>query len=161
MAYGTPTGTFFLPTSAQRYEQHTTAVRCVMKVPLRILHVDDNPIDVRLTQAFLAVSGIECDVVRVDTAPALEDALQQGGFDLVLSDLVLPALDGLQALALVQRVCPGVPFIVLSGMISDKAAGRILSCGAMAYVPKHRLSDLPHSIRRVLSDGRLHAQQWA
>ena len=132
-----------------------------MKVPLRVLHVDDNPIDVRLAQAFLAVSGIECDVVRVDTAPALEDALQQGGFDLVLSDFVLPALDGLQVLALVQRLCPGVPFIVLSGMISDKAAGRILTRGAMAYVPKHRLADLPHSIRRVLSDGHLPAHQLA
>jgi len=29
-----------------------------MKVPLRVLHVDDNPIDVCLTQAFLAVSGL-------------------------------------------------------------------------------------------------------
>ena len=77
-----------------------------MKIPLRILHVDDNPIDVRLAQAFLAVAGIECDVVRVDTAPALEDALQQGGFDLVLSDFVLPAFDGLHVLALVQRLSP-------------------------------------------------------
>ncbi|HKN86838.1 MAG TPA: hypothetical protein VJV04_08270 [Nitrospiraceae bacterium] len=50
-----------------------------MKVPLRVLHVDDNPIDVRLTQAFLVVSGIECDVVRIDTMPALDEALQQGG----------------------------------------------------------------------------------
>ena len=131
-----------------------------MKVPLRVLHVDDNLIDVRLAQAFLAVSGIECDVVRVDTATALADALQQGGFDVVLSDFVLPAFDGLQALALVQRLCPGIPFIVLSGMISDKAAGQILMCGAMAYVPKHRLSDLPHSIRRILSDGRLPAHEW-
>ena len=74
-----------------------------MKIPLRILHVDDNPIDVRLAQAFLAVAGIECDVGRVETAPALEDALQQGGFDLVLSDFVLPVFDGLHVLALVQR----------------------------------------------------------
>ena len=49
-----------------------------MKVPLRVLHVDDNPIDVRLPQAFLVVSGIECDVVRIDTMPALDEALQQG-----------------------------------------------------------------------------------
>ena len=132
-----------------------------MRLPLRVLHIDDNLIDVRLAQAFLAVSGIECDVVRVDTAPALENALHQGGFDLVLSDFLLPALDGLQALALVQRLCPGVPFIVLSGMISDKAAGQILTCGAIAYVPKHRLSDLPHSIRRVLSNGHLPAHQLA
>ena len=132
-----------------------------MKVPLRVLHVDDNPIDVRLAQAFLAVSGIECDVVRVDTVPALEEALQQGGFDLILSDFVLPAFDGLYALALVQDVCPGVPFIVLSGMLSDKMASRILACGAMAYVPKHRLSDLPPSIRRVLSDGHLPTHQLA
>jgi CheY-like chemotaxis protein len=130
-----------------------------MKVPLRVLYVDDNPIDVRLAQAFLAVSGIECDVVRVDTVPALEEALQQGGFDLILSDFMLP--DGLHALALVQDVCPGVPFIVLSGMLSDKMASRILACGAMVYVPKHRLSDLPHSIRRVLSDGHLPTHQLA
>jgi CheY-like chemotaxis protein len=132
-----------------------------MKMPLRVLHVDDNPVDVRLAQAFLAVSGIECDVVRVDTAPALEEALQQGGFDLVLSDFSLPALDGLQALALVQRRCPTIPFIVLSGMISDAVAGQILTCGASAYVPKHRLSDLPLSIRRVLSDGHLPVHQLA
>ncbi len=78
----------------------------------------------------------------------------------MLSDLVLPALTWLQALTLVQRVCPGVPFIVLSGMISDKAAGRILSSRAMTYVPKHRLSDLPHSIRRVLSDGVYTSIKW-
>lgn len=132
-----------------------------MKLPLRVLHVDDNPIDVRLAQAFLAVSGIECDVMRVDTAAALKDALRQGGFDLVLSDFVLPALDGLQALALVQRFSPGIPFIVLSGMISDKAAGQILTCGAKAYVPKHRLSDLPLSIRRVLSEGHVRKHQPA
>ena len=132
-----------------------------MRLPLRVLHIDDNLIDVRLAQAFLAVSGIECDVVRVDTAPPLENALQHRRFDFVLTDYHLPALDGLQALALVQRLCPGVPFIVLSGMISDKAAGQILTCGAIAYVPKHRLSDLPHSIRRVLSNGHLPAHQLA
>jgi CheY-like chemotaxis protein len=77
-----------------------------MKLPLRVLHIDDNPVDVRLAQAFLAVSGIACDVVRVDTAPALEDVLQSGGFDCVLSDFVLPVVDGLQALSLVQRLCP-------------------------------------------------------
>ena len=130
-----------------------------MKIPLRILHVDDNPIDVRLAQAFLAVAGIECDVVRVDTAPALEDALQQGGFDLVLSDFVLPAFDGLHVLALVQRLSPSMPIIVLSGMISDKAANQMLTCGVTAYVPKHRLADLPLSIRRALADGHVPARQ--
>ncbi|MDQ6734722.1 MAG: response regulator [Nitrospirota bacterium] len=132
-----------------------------MNVPLRVLHVDDNPIDARLSQAFLAVSGIECDVVRVDTVPALEEALHQGEFDLILSDSVFPAFDGLHAFALVQHVCPGVPFIVLSGMLSDKAARRILICGAKAYVPKLRLSDVLHSIRRVLSDGHLPTHQLA
>jgi len=138
-----------------------------MKVPLRVLHVDDSPIDVRLAQAFLAVSGIECDVVRVDTVQALAEALQQGGFDLLLSDFVLPAFDRLHALALIQHVCPSVPFIVLSGMLSDTAATRILTCGAMSYVPKHRLLDLPHSIRRVLSassailDGHIPTHQLA
>jgi len=130
-----------------------------MKIPLRILHVDDNPIDVRLAQAFLAVAGIECDVVRVDTAPALEDALQQGGFDLVLSDFVLPAFDGLHVLALVQRLSPSMPIIVLSGMISDKAANQMLMCGVTAYVSKHRLADLPLSIRRALADGHVPARQ--
>ena len=130
-----------------------------MKLPLRVLHIDDNPIDVRLAQALLAVSGIECDVVRVDTATALNEALQQGGFDLVLSDFVLPAFDGLQALASVQRMCPSVPFIVLSGMISEKVADHIVACGATAYVPKHQLSNLPIAIRRVLSSDRLPAQQ--
>ena len=98
-------------------------------------------------------------MVRVDAMPALEEALQQGGFDVILSNFVFSAFDRLHVLARVQHVCPGVPFIVVSGMLNDTASSRTLTCGAMAYVLKHRLSDLPQSIRRV--DGRLPTHQRA
>ena len=40
-----------------------------MKAPLRVLHVDDNPIDVRLAKLFRRLP-YECDVLRVDTVIA-------------------------------------------------------------------------------------------
>jgi hypothetical protein len=52
-----------------------------------------------------------------------------------------------------------MPIIVLSGMISDKVANQMLTCGVTAYVPKHRLADLPLSTRRALADGHVPARQ--
>ena len=46
-------------------------------------------------------------MVRVDAMPALEEALQQGGFDVILSNFVFSAFDRLHVLALVQHVCQG------------------------------------------------------
>lgn len=70
-----------------------------MKLPLRILHLEDNRQDSELIQATLA-SDFLCDVVRVETEAEFLAAIEPGGFDLILVDYSLPAFDGAAALPL-------------------------------------------------------------
>ena len=99
--------------------------------------------------------------MRVDTAPALKDALQQGGFDLVLSDFVLAdarwASGADFSSALMPRRTLHCP-VGNDQRQSSKPDFDLRSHGVCAEAPS---LDLPHSIRRVLSDGHLPAHQLA
>src|SRR5436309_915444 len=110
-----------------------------MPSPLRILHLEDNPRDADLLQAMLETEGILCHVRRVDTQADFLAALEQGGFDLILADYTLPAFDGLSALHITLEQCPDVPFIFVSGTLSEKVVIAALKIGATDYVLKERL----------------------
>src|SRR5438270_42945 len=82
-----------------------------VQTQLRVLYLEDEPNDAELVQATLADAGLACDVVRVDTREAFETTLEQGDFDLILSDKSLPSFDGLSALALARASYPDVASI--------------------------------------------------
>lgn len=130
-----------------------------MNAPLRILHVEDDPQDAELIQSVLAANGLACEIVRVDTREAFEAALNQGGFDLILSDFSLPRFDGLLALSIAQDKRPDLPFIFVSGMIGEELAVDTLQCGAMDYVLKDKLSRLPSAVRRALHEAAERAKR--
>ena len=71
---------------------------------LRILLLEDSPIDAELTLATLADGGIACEPVRVETGLDFRAALEDGSFDLILADYALPSFDGVSALAIAQAV---------------------------------------------------------
>ena len=77
-----------------------------MDSPLRILYLEDNAADAELTQETLAIDGIACDVVRVETEPEFLRALEQAAFDLILADYSLPSFDGMSALIMARRQSP-------------------------------------------------------
>ena len=116
---------------------------------LRILHLEDNPIDVELINAQLQRQGISCSVKRVATRAAFQAALEQTAVDLILSDSNLPAFDGLSALKMAAEKCSGTPFIFVSGDTSDEAATGSLVRGADDFVPKGDLSRLIAVVRRI------------
>ncbi len=72
--------------------------------------------------------------------------------DLVLTDLQMPNLDGLQLTQEVRRRFPGVPIILMTAHGSETVAAEALRVGAASYVPKRLLSrDLTTTVERVLS----------
>lgn len=84
----------------------------------RVLIVDDSVDDAQLTEFTLRDdAALDVDVLRVDNAPGLRDALS--GFDphLVLSDLNLPGFSGGEALEIVRAARPGLPVVVLTGAV--------------------------------------------
>jgi diguanylate cyclase (GGDEF)-like protein len=130
-----------------------------MNQPLRILHLEDNPNDAELTLDRLALDGIACESVRVQTRAEFLAALEQGEFDLILSDYSIPSFDGGSALILAREKRPDIPFIFLSGTIGEERAIEALKTGATDYVLKDRSARLGPAIRRALSDVEERAQR--
>jgi len=94
---------------------------------LRILLLEDNPADARLTQERLRGSAIDCDV-----ATQLREVSQQrlAGIDCALIDLGLPDASGLQALQRIRDLAPELPIVVLTGFADEVTGPLALRLGA-------------------------------
>jgi two-component system invasion response regulator UvrY len=72
-------------------------------------------------------------------------------WDLVISDISMPVMTGLQALEEIRKHLPNLPVIILSSHSEEKYVQYAIKAGASAYVHKHRIhEDLSRTIRRVL-----------
>lgn len=123
-----------------------------MKTRLRILHLEDDPLDAELVQSTLSSGDIVCDVVLVDNREHFVTALEGEPVDLVLADFALPGFDGMGALAIVRERYPATPFVFVSGRLGEEAAIESLKSGATDYVLKNRLSRLAPAVRRALDE---------
>ena len=90
--------------------------------PVNVLMVEDNEDDARLLQLELSREGFLPDVTRVDTSHDLRAALAEGRYDVVISDHNMPGFSGDEALAMVKRFNPDIPFIVVSGTRGEEHA---------------------------------------
>ena len=139
-------------------------------VPVRILHLEDDPLDIEMTRESLAAGGLAADLMTVSDGASFERALETGDFDLVLSDYSVPGLNGLGALALVHKRHPGLPFILISGTLDEESLIEMARGGVTDYVVKYRMSRLVPAIKRALheaaerrrlaeTEGSLHAER--
>jgi signal transduction histidine kinase len=125
-----------------------------MTTPLRILYLEDDPRDAELVQEALEITGIVCEVSRIETQADFTASLERGGFDVILADYALPSFDGMSALKIAQQRCPHVPFIFVSGTLGEEVAVEALKIGATDYVRKTLLSRLAPSVERALREAR-------
>lgn len=124
----------------------------------RILVADDEPLYLRTTGELLRKAGYDCECVA--DADAALAAMQNGKFDLILSDLHMPGNLKLELLHQGRSLWPDVPLIVITGVPSLPTAIESLRLGIADYLLKPvRYEDLLYSVRRVLA-GRF-AQQAA
>jgi two-component system, cell cycle sensor histidine kinase and response regulator CckA len=138
------------PSESVPTSPHTT--RRTLKV--RVLHVEDNPIDVELIRQNLKRGGIDVEVVVVESTRECEAMLEKEKFDLVISDYNLPRGNGLEVLAAVRKRFETLPFILVSGSLGEETAIEALKQGATDYILKDRLSRIPIAVRRALEDAR-------
>jgi two-component system response regulator AtoC len=96
----------------------------------RILLVDDEP-------AVLYATGEVLEAHEVVTARSGAEALAKlDGIDVVLTDLTMPGMDGLELLTRVRAQRPGVPVILLTARGSERVAVRAMKAGAHDYLTK-------------------------
>ena len=112
-----------------------------MGKPLRVLLVEDSERDAALLKLFLRRGGYDADVHRVETRAELNAKLEDGAFDLVVSDFNLPAFDAFAARKAVQESGRDLPFIVLSGDFSPSMIDE-LTAANIRHLRKDELRDL-------------------
>jgi PAS domain S-box-containing protein len=115
-----------------------------------ILHLEDSKKDAALIHDTLRAEGVVCRFVHAQNREEFVAALERGQFDLILADHSLPSFDGMAALELAREKHPEVPFIFLSGTMSEARTDESFRNGAADYVPKKSLSRLGASVRRAI-----------
>jgi len=123
-----------------------------VKTPLRLLHLEDDPVDAELITTTLMEGNIPCQTQLVDTRQAFVAALKEGRMDLILADYSIPGFDGMTALTLARQHCPDVPFLFVSATIGEELAIDAMHQGATDYVLKQRLGRLVPSVQRALRE---------
>jgi CheY-like chemotaxis protein len=120
---------------------------------ITLLVVDDNPLDRQLAAGFLDGHGYRIEFAE-DGAKAL-DRIRQAAPDLVLTDLDMPHLNGLELVQTLHQEFPLLPVILMTAKGSEEIAVQALGSGASSYVPKRALgTGLAETIRIVLDAAR-------
>ena len=125
-----------------------------MKMPLRILSVEDSLVDRELVAAALQLEGFTCEFIYASAEDELREALRRDAFDIILSDFTLPSFSGAQALVVARAMRPEIPFIFVSGTIGEDRAVEALKGGATDYVLKDSLDRLGPAVRRALREAQ-------
>lgn len=122
---------------------------------IKVLIADDHPI-VRagLKQILAEASDIEATAEAGDGHDLLR-LIRKGGIDVVLMDITMPGLSGLDALKQIKVENPNLPILVLSMHPEDQYGIRVLKAGAAGYLMKSAAPDqLVGAIRKVYRGGR-------
>ncbi len=129
-----------------------------MEKELKILVLEDLQDDVGLIERTLSKQGLSFVTHRVDTREEFTEALHAFNPDVILSDHALPQFNSLEALLICQNNSLNVPFILVTGTVSEEFAVSCLKQGADDYVLKSNLVRLPSAIQNALRQ-RHHEQK--
>jgi CheY-like chemotaxis protein/anti-sigma regulatory factor (Ser/Thr protein kinase) len=125
-----------------------------------ILVVDDSPVDRRIVEGLLEREAdldwlVDYAENGVQALAKMQDLLP----DVVVTDLQMPEMDGLELVTAVGTSYPEIPVILIAGHGSEEIAIAALDKGAASYVPKNRLAErLMSTITQVLETAG--AEKW-
>lgn len=117
---------------------------------LKILMLEDVPEDIGLIERILRREGIRFVSYSVDTRADYVRALRDFNPDVILSDHALPQFNSVEALEICRKGSLNIPFILVTGTVSEEFAVSCLKQGADDYVLKSNLVRLPSAIVNAL-----------
>ncbi len=129
-----------------------------MSKPIRVLILEDRESDAELMAAELRSAGFEPNWTRVETEKDFLDRIEDHP-DVILADYHLPQFDGIAALHHVQQRGLDIPFVIVSGDISENIAVNALKQGANDYLIKDRLARLGQAVSHALDQKRLRLEK--
>lgn len=128
---------------------------------ISILHIEDNPGDVRLVRELL--KNVDRYYFEWEYAATLKQAIeksQQSAFDILLLDLSLPDSNGFDTLDAILKVVPDKPVVILTGRCDEELALKAVEKGAQDYLLKGSLDGdlMVRSIRYAVDRKRTEMQ---
>ena len=125
---------------------------------LRVLFVEDDPVDTELAVRELQKSGFDMKWQRVETYSDFMNRLTQDAPDIIISDDAMPQFSAGEALQCLRESGLTIPFIVLSHAIGEDEAVQLMRNGAADYLRKDRVGRLGEAVRHALEERRLRSQ---
>jgi PAS domain S-box-containing protein len=127
----------------------------IMDTVLKILHLEDNILDSELIKRILKNSKIDFTYLLVDNKEDFTNALTSFSPDIILSDHTLPAFISKEALEIVNAHPVKIPFILVTGTVSEEYAVEIMKGGAYDYLLKDHLQRLPAAVLNAVEKCRI------
>jgi len=121
-----------------------------MKNFLKILILEDNVTDAEIIVSLLRKEGLLFESLLAMNKEEFTQALKQFQPGVIISDNSLPQFDAMEALEIVHRNAVAIPFILVTGTVSEEFAAGIIKLGADDYILKDRLARLPAAIEAAL-----------
>lgn len=116
----------------------------------KILLVDDEEIVLKSVGALLEGEGHT--VTGRQSVPEALEAMESTVFDLLITDIRMAPVDGMELIRIVHQKTPGFPIIVISAYTSDKIMEKGYKMGCRAYLPKpFRIEDVLSAVDEALS----------
>jgi len=112
---------------------------------IRVLVVDDDPEVVEYVATFLGNDGYE--VTKVSDPTLVEDEIREGGYHVVVLDLMMPKMDGIEVLKRIRQIDSDVAVVITTGFPSLDSAVSAMKLDAVDYVKK---PFAPEDLREVL-----------
>jgi PAS domain S-box-containing protein len=127
--------------------------------PLKILHLEDQPSDAEQIARILHKANIFCNIKLVSSREEYILALETFSPELILSDHNLPSFDSIEAMEILRESELRIPFILVTGTVSEQFAVEAMRSGADDYILKDRPQRLPMSVIGVIEKYTLERKQ--
>lgn len=101
----------------------------------KILIIDDEPDMLKLLSMILR-EKTAYEVATTNNPVEAVELVKQGGFDLVISDLKMPGLDGMEIIDAVKKVDEDIPVIIITAFASVESASEAIQKGGFDFITK-------------------------
>ncbi len=126
---------------------------------LRLLLLEDMITDAELVLRTLERSGMNYEATVTHDEAAFVKAIEENKYDAILADNSLPQFSAIEALKILNEKKISIPFILVTGSISEEYAVRMMKEGAWDYILKDRLQRLPNSVLNAIDKFRLEKER--
>lgn len=128
-------------------------------LPIKVLHLEDLATDAELVSRVLKKADRKFEIKVVDTRLEYETALREFKPEIIISDHSLPSFNSLEAMDILKSSGLDIPFILVTGTVSDEFASQAIKKGAVDYILKDRLQRLPSALFSALDISRMEKER--